>query len=308
MRLPTILLVFLLLYSGLAGYVLAQPGVEILVLGQVQDGGSPHAGCLKNCCRVRMPDRRVCSLGLLDHDAGKAWLIEATPDLAVQMKDLSIARGDTVRVPMDGILLTHAHIGHYSGLMFLGREAMGTKDVPVYVMPNMKKFLEGNGPWSQLVTLQNIRLIALHEGQAQPLSTALSITPWRVPHRDEFSETVGFLIQGPQKKALFIPDIDKWALWTQKLTEVVDEVDYAFIDGTFYDAAEVGYRDIREIPHPLVTETMALLDSLPATMRNKIVFIHLNHTNPMLDPNSPQSQEVIQRGYRIARLGNRFPL
>lgn len=230
------------------------------------------------------------------------------PAIAMQMKDLGIARGDTVRVPMDGILLTHAHIGHYSGLMFLGREAMGAKEVPVYVMPGMKKFLEGNGPWSQLVTLQNIRLIELREGQSKSLSAALSLTPWKVPHRDEFSETAGFLIHGPHKKALFIPDIDKWALWSKKLTEVLDEVDYAFLDGTFYDAAEVGYRDIREIPHPLVTETMALLDTLPAEIRHKVVFIHLNHTNPLLNPNSPQSLEVLRRGYRIARLGNRFPL
>ena len=280
----------------------------MLVLGQVQDGGSPHAGCRKACCRERMPDRRVCSLGLLDRDAGKAWLLEATPDIAMQMKDLSVARGDTARVPVDGILLTHAHIGHYSGLMFLGREAMGTKNVPVYAMPRMKKFLEGNGPWSQLVTLHNIGLVELQEDRAQPLSANESITPWRVPHRDEFSETVGFLIQGPLKKALFIPDIDKWALWPRKLAEVLEEVDYAFLDGTFYDASEVGHRDIREIPHPLVTETMALLDSLPAAMRNKVVFIHLNHTNPLLNPNSPESLDVLRRGYRIARLGDRFSL
>jgi pyrroloquinoline quinone biosynthesis protein B len=308
MRTPSFLLLFLFLLPGLAKFVSAQPGVELLVLGQVQDGGSPHAGCRKACCRERMPDRRVCSLGLLDRDAGKAWLLEATPDIAMQMKDLSVARGDTARVPVDGILLTHAHIGHYSGLMFLGREAMGTKNVPVYAMPRMKKFLEGNGPWSQLVTLHNIGLVELQEDRAQPLSANVSITPWRVPHRDEFSETVGFLIQGPLKKALFIPDIDKWALWPRKLAEVLEEVDYAFLDGTFYDASEVGHRDIREIPHPLVTETMALLDPLPGAMRNKVVFIHLNHTNPLLNPNSPESLDVLRRGYRIARLGDRFSL
>ena len=308
MRTPSFLLLFLFLFPGLAEFVIAQPGAEMLVLGQVQDGGSPHAGCRKACCRERMPDRRVCSLGLLDRDAGKAWLLEATPDIAMQMKDLSVARGDTARVPVDGILLTHAHIGHYSGLMFLGREAMGTKNVPVYAMPRMKKFLEGNGPWSQLVTLHNIGLVELQEDRAQPLAANESITPWRVPHRDEFSETVGFLIQGPLKKALFIPDIDKWALWPRKLAEVLEEVDYAFLDGTFYDASEVGHRDIREIPHPLVTETMALLDSLPAAMRNKVVFIHLNHTNPLLNPNSPESLDVLRRGYRIARLGDRFSL
>ena len=172
----------------------------------------------------------------------------------------------------------------------------------------MKIFLEQNGPWSQLVNMQNISITELTHGQTMQLTPNIKVTPMLVPHRDEFSETVGFKIWGPNKNALFIPDIDKWSKWERPIVEEISKVDYAFLDATFYDEAEIGYRDISEIPHPFIVESMDLFKELPANEKSKIYFIHLNHTNPVLNPESPQSKLVIKNGFNVARFNDEFVL
>jgi pyrroloquinoline quinone biosynthesis protein B len=188
--------------------------------------------------------------------------------------------------------------------MYLGKEATNAKNALVYAMPKLKTFLEANGPWDQLVSNQNIALEEIHNNEEINLSPIIKVMPIRVPHRDEYSETVGFRIIGPNKSVLFIPDIDKWEKWETSIVEVVANVDYALIDATFYDAAEINNRDISEIPHPFVIETMDLFKNQPEAIRNKIHFIHLNHTNPLLNPASEQSKEVLAKGFHIARIND----
>ncbi len=215
--------------------------------------------------------------------------------------------GDSAKETPDVIFLTHAHVGHYMGLMYLGKEAMDAKAVPVYAMPRMKAYLESNGPWGQLVTRKNITLQELNDGATVRLG-ALEVTPLRVPHRDEYSETVGYRIRGPHKTALFIPDIDKWEKWDRDIVEQIRICDYVFIDATFYDAQELPGRSMAEIPHPFIVESMALFDGLPASEKSKIRFIHLNHTNPALLPESAASLEIRRRGYAVARFGDTLTL
>jgi pyrroloquinoline quinone biosynthesis protein B len=285
---------------------------QLVVLGNVQDAGSPHIACTKSCCKNLfenpIPKRKVVSLGLIDKQNGRYYMFEAGPDFHLQARHLNkLAKFNHSQTP-DGIFLTHAHIGHYTGLMYLGREAMNADQVPVYAMPGMKTFLEQNGPWSQLVELENIELQALQNNVPVDLSEILTVTPFLVPHRDEYSETVGYRIKGPQKTAIFIPDIDKWSKWDVSITDMIKIVDYAFLDATFFDAAEVNNRDISEIPHPFVIESMELFDSLSAKEKSKVIFIHFNHTNPLLNPESDESILIKKAGYRIARLGDIFEL
>ena len=168
--------------------------------------------------------------------------------------------------------------------------------------------MENNGPWSQLVTLNNILINPLSEGNWENISPSLKVKPILVPHRDEFSETVGFIIEGPHKKLLFIPDIDKWEKWKTDIVSLIKEVDHALIDGTFFSTAEVGNRNIAEIPHPLVQESMQLFDSLPAKEKEKIMFIHFNHTNPLLNEQSEEAKLVKSKGFRIAEMNLRITL
>jgi pyrroloquinoline quinone biosynthesis protein B len=279
----------------------------LIILGTVQDGGAPHIGCQKSCCADLWDkpdqDKKVVSIGLVDPISQNRYLFDATPEMPKQI-NLLMRSGDfeATGVP-DGIFLTHAHVGHYAGLMYLGKEALAAHQVPVFAMPRMCTFLTENGPWSQLVSQQNISLRPIADQGMLQLTGEVRVTPFTVPHRDEFSETVGFLIEGPEKRALFIPDIDKWEKWETSVIDLISSVDHAFIDGTFYDSAEINHRDISEIPHPFIIESMTLFDKLPADERQKIYFIHLNHTNRGLDPGSDETQEILRRGYHVARMG-----
>ena len=282
----------------------------ITILGTAQDGGFPHIGCQKKCCddfyKGILPKQQVVSLGLVDKESQQKFLFEATPDISTQLADLEKNHLKTNTI-IDGVFMTHAHMGHYAGLLYFGKEALGKKDIPVYAMPKMKEFLSNNGPWSQLVTTQNIVFLDLQKDSIVPLSNALKVTPFLVPHRDEFSETVGYKIEGNTNSALFIPDINKWSLWEKNIVEEVKKVDYAFIDATFFKEGEIN-RPMSEVPHPFIEETVALFENESLATKNKVIFIHFNHTNPALQSNSKERNELELLGFKFATEGQRFKL
>ncbi len=303
--------VFLILFLFLLKLCIYAQNIELIVLGTAQDAGSPQIACIKECCtkltEQEKAERLVVSLGLVDHMNAKTYLFEATPDMVEQFQLLQIASKSDKPTP-DGIFLSHAHIGHYAGLMYLGREAMNAKMLAVYSMPKMLTFLSSNQPWKQLIDLNNIDLQLLQSDKAVHLSEALDVIPILVPHRDELSETVGYKIIGPNKTALFIPDIDKWEKWDKGIIEEIEEVDYAFLDATFYDGEEIKARDLSEIPHPFVIESMELLKNLSKEDKAKVYFIHFNHTNALLNEQSNASKQVETSGFHIARKGMKFTL
>jgi len=240
----------------------------------------------------------VASLGIVDPITKERWIIDATPDFPAQLRKLDeIAPG-----PLPGILLTHAHIGHYLGLAHLGREVLGARGVAVFAMPRMREFIEHNGPWDQLVRLGNISIQPLEDGRQVRLNERLTVTPLRVPHRDEYSETVGFIVRGPARAILWLPDIDKWERWSTPIESVIAQVDVAYLDGTFFSIDELPGRNMSEIPHPLIVESMARFASLTEKERAKIRFVHLNQSNPAL-----RDQGVV-RGFAVAAEGERVSL
>ena len=250
--------------------------------------------------------RSATSLALVDPVTETKYLFEATPNLPEQLYKLETIASDT-NYSLEGVFLTHAHMGHYTGLMYFGFESMSANNLSVYAMPRMRAYLRNNGPWSQLVTMNNISLKEIED--QQPVNfERFSVTPMLVPHRDEFSETVGYRIQGPLKTALFIPDIDKWEIWNRSITEEISLVDYALLDATFFDGNELPGRDMADIPHPFVLESMELFSELSAADKAKVWFIHLNHTNPLLNSDSKAYQRVIEAGYNVAREGEKLGL
>jgi len=271
-------LALVLAVALLSAGVLAQPGGswELVVLGIAQDGGIPQLGCERPICQdirtgKRAPEK-VSSLGLINRATGVAYVFDATPDFPAQLQRLTGGK-----LPA-GIFLTHAHMGHYTGLMFLGRESVNAAAVPVYATERMGAYLRGNGPWSQLVAIPNVALRAVAYDQPVTLDGGVSVTAFKVPHRDEFSDTVGFRISGPHRSALFIPDIDRWEKWDRSIRELAATVDYAFLDGTFASATEIN-RPIEEVPHPLMSRTRELLKGAKA----KLWFIHINNSNAEID-------------------------
>jgi pyrroloquinoline quinone biosynthesis protein B len=301
----------LIICVTLPTFAKAKPDSAYLyILGVAQDAGYPQAGCYQTHCMPgwenKTLQRGATSIALIDPVAKTKILFEATPNLPQQLYNLE-QEAPSSQYTFEGVFLTHAHIGHYAGLMFFGHEAMGSNNIPVYAMPKMAKYLAKNGPWSQLVDYGNISLRGLQHNQALDVN-GITITPFLVPHRDEFSETVGYLIEGPSKTAVFIPDINKWSVWDTDIAELITKVDYALLDATFFDDGELPGRDMSKVPHPLVTETMQRLGALSIEQRGKVWFIHMNHTNPLLDADSQASKRVRAAGFNITSEGIRLEL
>tara|TARA_B100000519_G_scaffold44128_1_gene34967 strand:- start:351 stop:1253 length:903 start_codon:yes stop_codon:yes gene_type:complete len=297
----------LLIIASLIGILFSSNRPYVVVLGIAQDGGLPHAGCDKTCCKglwETNEGEKVSCIGVVDPRTKQSWLIDATPDLPEQLRTLTLDH----KTELAGIFLTHAHMGHYVGLLQLGREVMGAKDIPIYAMPRMKSFLENNGPWNQLVELENIKIQSLKEGKELKIGEQLFIEPFLVPHRDEYSETVGFRIMGPEQSLIYIPDIDKWEKWEQNIYKLVMNIDFALIDGTFFSQDELPHRNMDEIPHPFIVESMETLFNLSTPHRNKVHFIHLNHSNPAIKKNSAAENHIRSKRFNIARENHQFSL
>ncbi len=303
----------------LGGCRQAPPQPEIApflyVLGTAQDGGIPHAACTCTRCEAARRDsrlrRRVASLAIVLPSSRRVYLVDATPDFPEQLAmvgDWALERtGGVDRSPLEGILLTHAHMGHYLGLAWLGFEAVHVRGLPLYVSAAMAEFLETNEPWARLASSGNVTLHVLEMERPLPLAEGVRVIPFLVPHRAEHTDTLGLRIEGPRRTFLYVPDTDGWENWEPPLEQRLAGVDVAFLDGTFYSTDELPDRDARSIGHPPVVQTMGRLDGLGAA-RPRVYFTHMNHSNPLLEPESPARRELERRGYGVLEEGRRWPL
>lgn len=291
-------------------------GPRLRVLGTAQDGGFPHAACSCERCELARTDPRterlVASLALIG-SAGRVFLVDATPDIRRQLdrlRDLKPGPGRVDRAPVDGVFLTHAHLGHYTGLGFLGFEAIHAQETPLYATPRMVDFLAANGPWSQLVDLRNVLPVKLTPGEPLVLEEQLSVTAFRVPHRDEFADTVGFLFAGPERRVFYVPDTDGWEHWETPLEEWLERqrVDVAIVDGTFFSMNELPGRDVSAIGHPLVVDTIERLREQVAAGALEVFFTHFNHSNPVLDADGERRKQVEAAGFALLDDGLELPL
>ncbi len=277
---------------------------EAILLGTAQDAGVPQVGCYcATCERARKdPTQRqwVVCLGLVDHPSHQSWLIDATPDFREQVDAL---HQFAPNCPLAGIILTHAHMGHYTGLIQVGPEAMNVQSLPVLASPKMAKFLAENAPWAQLIQGNHISLEQLTPNVDVNLCANLRLRPVPVPHRDELSDTMAFVVTGPTRQLFYCPDIDSWDMWENDLGASVADVDIALLDGSFFSPIELPGRDIGQIPHPLVTDTAERLDGTDCEVR----FIHLNHSNPLYR-DGPERAWLTQRGLGVGHFGENWAL
>ena len=318
MRLLYLLSLLFILSVSLAMSPPAPAGPRVVVLGTVQDGGMPQTGCNCSYCSAARKNpalaRHVASLAIHIPKTGRVYLVDATPDISAQIEEIHTFRphpeGKTDRAPVDGVLLTHAHIGHYLGLAHFGFESLNTKDIPVWVSPRMAEYLKTNGPWSQLVRFGNIALREFQPGTRFDLEGGISVTPIQVPHRDEFSDTMAFVIRGPKKSLLYVPDTDSWRLWSRPLPTVLEEekVDIALLDATFYSPDELPDRDVSKIKHPLITQSMDLLEPLVKAGKLRVYFTHMNHSNPALEKDGTAQKAIEARGFHVLGEGEEFEL
>ena len=289
---------------------LSEPFVQ--VLGVAQDAGHPQAGCYAACCRDAWDNpglaHRVAALGVGDPETGERWIVDATPDFPAQLRDLDCAFNPPGGGSLSGIVLTHAHIGHYLGLVHLGREAMSCENLPVYATPKMCAFLEQSGPWELLVRLGNIRLVPVGVNEEIALGARIRFRFLPIPHRGEYSDTVAVLLEGESRSVFYLPDIDQWERWVRPVEEVIAQVDRAYLDGTFFSPEELGGRSMEEVPHPLVCESLKRFSGLAESEKSKIHFLHFNHTNPLLKLDSAERQMLSNAGLGVASRGDVFSI
>lgn len=266
-----------------------------VVLGVAQDGGHPQPGCTRSCCTQTTGHLTTCVAVI---DDGRGWLLDAGPDFRQHLVRLRQHDAD-----LAGLLLTHGHIGHYTGLMYLGREAMNTDHLPVWAAPRLADFLANNGPWDQLVSAGNIDLRTIDPASPIELSGRVMATSFPVPHRGEYSETVGYRVTGPQRSLIYVPDTDSWDGWDTAIEDHMKGCEVALLDATFFAADELLGRDITKVAHPLVVDSLRRFSSLPDQERAKIHFTHLNHNNPLLDTSSAEYIRVARSGMSVASEG-----
>lgn len=263
--------------------------MEVRVLGTVQDGGVPHLGCSCELCeraRTTPARQKYASSVLLIADSAR-YLIDATPDVRFHL------RGESI----DGVFLTHEHLGHLPGLLYFGTEALDTTRLPVYCTPQLAAFIETNEPFAQLVDREQITLMTIQPGSAIDIVGG-TVAMYEVPHRNVHAETVAYRVAG-DRSLLYMSDVDTW---TDRTRRLVADADIALVDGCFWDSDELDR--FEAVPHPAITHSMDVLD--PA--ETDIYFTHLNHTNPVLKPESGERQQVEARGFHVAEQGDVFSL
>lgn len=260
--------------------------MEIRVAGRAQDAGVPHLGCRCEVCeRARGdPAERMYASSLVLDGAGDRHLVDATPDLRFQVP------GDR----LDGVFLTHAHLGHASGLLQFGTEALDADGLPVYCTDPVASFVEGNAPFRLLVERGQVDLVRTPPGEPVRVGDA-TVEPRAVEHRG-ITDTVAYLIEG-DRSVLYMSDLDAW---TPDAIALVAAADVALIDGTFFRKDELDRHG--DVPHPAIVDSMERID--PAA--TETYFTHLNHTNPVLRPGSEARRAVRDRGFGIARRGATF--
>lgn len=266
--------------------------MKVEILGNVQDGGVPHLGCECDMCEAAREDERkqkyVGALLIKEDNSDKTvrYLIDATPDIRYQITGNYL----------DGVFISHGHLGHIGGLPFFGTESLDTNDLEIFCTADLKDFVMKNDPFRLMVDRDQIKLNEVENNESVEIQ-GCAVEFREVLHRYVNTDTVSFMIKGEDKKLYYMSDIDEW---TENAKSNVKEADIAIVDGTFWTKEELDRYE--EVPHPPVKETMEEFSDSDTD----IYFTHLNHTNPALREDSEEREELEERGFEVVEKGDEF--
>ena len=288
-------------------------GVSVTILGTAQDGGIPQAGCSCERCNEAHKDLRLrkypVSLGIIGTDGSK-HIIEVTKNLSEQLMIWSTNENELF-IP-ETVSITHLHLGHVEGIGQFGKPVMSSKEVDVFLSHKNKNIFDERSDIKLMIEENNIRTHAKNFNQLfEPMQgCGFSLQFISIPHRSELGDTAAIIIKANKRNILFMPDQDSWEetleyYSKENIREFLKmfDINEALIDGTFWSMEELPGRNISEIPHPTIQDSLKLLGK---RMENdpRISFLHLNHSNPVNDIGSKQRKLVEENGWRVSEIGD----
>jgi pyrroloquinoline quinone biosynthesis protein B len=276
--------------------------IRIHILGCAAGGGLPQWNCAcANCVAVRSGkiDQQTQSSVAIRADAEDFqnwWLVNASPDLPRQIErtmGLQPRRAELRNTPIAGVLLTNADIDHALGLLLLRQQDQPLVVYSTHETRSALAWLDRTLARFCGIEWRNVT------SDFEALTGDIGFRAIELPHSAAFQ----FSDQSSGRAALIAPAVGEL---TRELSEVCASCDLILFDGTFWSEEELaavrpGARSAREMNHlPIRNGTLDFLRQLPA--RRKI-YTHINNTNPILMPDSPQRRELEQAGIEVARDG-----
>ncbi len=309
--------------------------MRVTVLGSAAGGGFPQWNCAcPNCSRViagalHLKARSQAQV-VVCLDDGESYLLNASPDLRSQILSTPLlAPSDSPRhTPIAGIFLTSADVDSVAGLLSLREfqplHIYATQSVRRIVLEENRMFrvLERANPpaswhdipWNTWFSVggntpggaSSLRCRAVPLGNVYPDYVSEALRRALPPEE----AVIGLALAHANKQVFYAPALpgrsNEWKDWA-------GSSDVCLLDGTFWDDEElistgVGSKTGREIGHLPLSGTGGLLREFGSANRGRIILIHINNTNPILDEQSPEHREVRDSGWEIAYDGMEIDL
>lgn len=293
--------------------------MRIIILGAAAGGGLPQWNCGCGNCNAaragRIPAMTQSSVAVSAD--GTAWaILNASPDIRVQLQANPALHPTGLRqMPLRAVLVTNGDIDHVAGLLTL-RES---QPFDLFATAAIHEVLAQNPMLgalrADLVARQSVALNAPFE-LLPGLTAEIFAVPGKVPLYQEGAvvetglvgeTTVGVELTANGRRALYIPGC---ALMPDWLAARIEGADALFFDGTLWEDDEMirmglGQKTGRRMGHMPATETM---DALAASAIGRRIFVHMNNSNPLTDPASPQTAEAEAQGWQVGRDGMEITL
>ncbi len=291
----------------------------VRVLGSAAGGGVPQWNCgCANCCAARsgaQPRRSQSTMGV-SADGSRWLLLNCSPDIGFQIESFAPLQARTLRgTPIDGVLLTDANVDHLGGLAtlrqkgdyrFVIRSSDVTRDIATS-QPAFAPFASAPHRWIAVTLGERCEAADGNDVVEHQLTVSAQNVPGTTPgyagRRTVTGAVVAYEIAsrtgGP--KICFAP---VFASIDAALRDAIERADVAFLDGTFYRdneliAAHLLDRSARGLGHQPVGGPDGTLSQLRG-IRTRIIFTHLDNSNPMLDPASEAAAAIRASGAEIA--------
>ena len=304
--------------------------MQVEILGTAAGGGFPQWNCACHNCRSlrsgSFAGRPRTQLQVAISADGSSWLLlNASPDLRTQIEASPFLhpRGNARHSPISGVLLTSADLDQSLGLLLLRElhplQIFATASIRRILREDNSMFsmlhrISNQARWNDMVPGTGFELFSKAGEQSGngclPVSVAIRypsyITAKRAAVLDPNEAVVGLILQSSSGRRLgYFPVVGDL---NQTLLQQLDLLDVLLFDGTFWTDDELinlqnGGQTAREMGHLPVSSPGGSLDLLSGLRCPRKMLVHINNTNPMLDPRGPEYRQVREYGWEIAEDG-----